>query len=83
MATTPRWIGGAPTITGLRRRRDDRAVQWGRNTRPDQRSVLQIGSNHQGPNNPMAAIDRLVHHSMILEFDGKSVRAKKDKARIT
>ena len=29
----------------------------------------------------MAAIDRLVHHATILEFDGESVRTKKAKAR--
>ena len=29
----------------------------------------------------MAAIDRLVHHATILEFDGESVRAQKAKAR--
>ena len=29
----------------------------------------------------MAAVDRLVHHAIILEFDGESGRAKKAKAR--
>jgi DNA replication protein DnaC len=29
----------------------------------------------------LAAIDRLVHHATILEFDGESVRAKKAKTR--
>ena len=29
----------------------------------------------------MAAIDRLVHHATILEFDGESVRTKKAKSR--
>jgi hypothetical protein len=29
----------------------------------------------------MAAIDRLVHHAMILEFDGDSVRAQKAQGR--
>jgi DNA replication protein DnaC len=33
------------------------------------------------PMTTMAAIDRLVHHATILEFDGESVRAKKTKAR--
>ena len=33
------------------------------------------------PMTTMAAIDRLVHHATILEFDGESVRAKKAKAR--
>jgi len=33
------------------------------------------------PMSTMAAIDRLVHYSTILEFDGKSVRAKKARAR--
>ena len=33
------------------------------------------------PMTTMAAIDRLVHHSTILEFDGESVRAKKAKSR--
>ena len=31
----------------------------------------------------LAAIDRLVHHATILEFDGESLRAKKAKARAT
>lgn len=31
----------------------------------------------------MAAIDRLVHHATILEFDGQSVRTGKAKARVT
>jgi hypothetical protein len=35
------------------------------------------------PMTTMAAIDRLVHHATILEFDGGSVRAKKAKARST
>ena len=35
------------------------------------------------PMTTMAAIDRLVHHATILEFDGESVRAKKAKARST
>ena len=29
----------------------------------------------------MAPVNRLVHHAIILEFDGESVRAKKAKAR--
>jgi hypothetical protein len=29
----------------------------------------------------MAAVDRLAHHAIILEFDGESVQAKKAKAR--
>jgi hypothetical protein len=29
----------------------------------------------------MAAIDRLVHHAMILEFNGESVRAQKAQGR--
>ena len=33
------------------------------------------------PMTTMAAIDRLVHHATILEFDGESVRAKKAKTR--
>jgi DNA replication protein DnaC len=33
------------------------------------------------PMTTMAAIDRLVHHATILEFDGESVRAKKAKSR--
>ena len=33
------------------------------------------------PLTTMAAIDRLVHHATILEFDGESVRAQKAKAR--
>ena len=35
------------------------------------------------PMTTMAAIDRLVHHATILEFDGESVRTKKAKARQT
>ena len=34
------------------------------------------------PMTAMAAIDRLVHHATILEFDGESVRAQKAKARV-
>ena len=37
----------------------------------------------QDPMTPMAAIDRLVHHATVLEFDGESGRAKKAKARST
>jgi DNA replication protein DnaC len=33
------------------------------------------------PMTTMAAVDRLVHHATILEFDGESVRAQKAKAR--
>ena len=33
------------------------------------------------PMTTMAAIDRLVHHATILEFDGESVRAQKAKSR--
>jgi DNA replication protein DnaC len=33
------------------------------------------------PMTTLAAIDRLVHHATILEFDGESVRAKKAKTR--
>ncbi len=33
------------------------------------------------PMTTMAAIDRLVHHATILEFDGESVRTKKAKSR--
>ena len=40
------------------------------------------------PMTTMAAIDRLVHHATILEFDGESVRTKKakvpaDRVRLT
>ena len=35
------------------------------------------------PMTTMAAIDRLVHHATILEFDGESVRTKKAKSRQT
>ena len=31
----------------------------------------------QDPMTAMAAVDRLVHHSVLLEFDGKSHRAQK------
>ena len=34
------------------------------------------------PMTTMAAIDRLVHHATILEFEGESVRAQKAKARV-
>ena len=37
----------------------------------------------QDPMTTMAAIDRLVHHSIILEFDGDSYRAAKHKTPIT
>lgn len=33
------------------------------------------------PMTTMAAIDRLIHHAIILEFDGESVRAQKAKAK--
>lgn len=33
------------------------------------------------PLTTLAAVDRLVHHATILEFDGESIRAKKAKAR--
>jgi len=33
------------------------------------------------PMTTMAAIDRLVHHAMILEFNGESVRAQKAQGR--
>jgi len=33
------------------------------------------------PMTTMAAVDRLVHHAIILEYDGESVRAKKAKTR--
>ena len=36
----------------------------------------------QDPMTTMAAIDRLVHHSIILEFDGDSYRAAKHKAAV-
>jgi len=45
-----------------------------------------MGSNLQGPDDPHgrhSAIDRLVHHATILEFDGESVRTKKAKSRQT
>jgi hypothetical protein len=29
----------------------------------------------------MAAIDRLVHHALILEFDGESIRVPRTKAK--
>jgi DNA replication protein DnaC len=57
--------------------------------RYERRSVL-ISSNlvfsqwdkiFQDPMTTMAAIDRLVHHSIILEFDGNSHRAKSHKAQ--
>jgi DNA replication protein DnaC len=35
------------------------------------------------PMTTMAAIDRLVHHATILEFDGESVRTKNAKSRQT
>jgi hypothetical protein len=63
--------------------------------RYERRSVL-ISSNlvfskwdqiFKDPMTTMAAIDRLVHHAMILEFNGESVRAQKaqgrEKARLT
>jgi DNA replication protein DnaC len=34
----------------------------------------------QDPMTTLAAIDRLVHHSIILEFDGDSYRAAKPKS---
>ena len=33
------------------------------------------------PMTTMAAVDRLVHHSLILEFTGESVRAQKSQVR--
>jgi DNA replication protein DnaC len=33
------------------------------------------------PMTTMAAIDRLVHHALILEFNGESIRAQKAKER--
>ena len=57
--------------------------------RYERRSVL-ISSNlvfskwdqiFKDPMTTMAAIDRLVHHAMILEFNGESVRAQKAQAR--
>jgi DNA replication protein DnaC len=57
--------------------------------RYERRSVL-ISSNlvfsqwdkiFQDPMTTMAAIDRLVHHSIILEFDGESHRAKSHKTQ--
>ena len=59
--------------------------------RYERRSVL-VSSNlvfsqwdkiFQDPMTTMAAIDRLVHHSIILEFDGESHRAKSHKAQRT
>jgi DNA replication protein DnaC len=56
--------------------------------RYERRSVL-ISSNlvfskwdqiFKDPMTTMAAIDRLVHHAVILEFNGESVRAQKAKA---
>jgi DNA replication protein DnaC len=35
------------------------------------------------PMTTMAAIDRLIHHSCILEFSGDRIRAKEAKTRIT
>ena len=57
--------------------------------RYERRSVL-ISSNlvfskwdqiFKDPMTTMAAIDRLVHHALILEFDGESVRAQKAQGR--
>jgi len=57
--------------------------------RYERRSVL-ISSNlvfskwdqiFKDPMTTMAAIDRLVHHAMILEFNGESVRAQKAQGR--
>jgi len=57
----------------------------------DRRSVM-ITSNlvfskgdkiFKDPMTTMAAIDRLVHHATILEFDGESVRTMKAKSRHT
>ena len=57
-----------------------------------ERRSLMISSNlvfskwdqiFKDPRTTMAAIDRLVHHATILEFDGESVRAQKAKARAT
>lgn len=57
--------------------------------RYERRSVI-ISSNlvfskwdqiFKDPMTTMAAIDRLVHHSTILEFDGESIRAQKAKER--
>ena len=57
--------------------------------RYERRSVL-ITSNlvfskwdqiFKDPMTTMAAIDRLVHHATILEFDGESVRTKKARSR--
>jgi DNA replication protein DnaC len=59
--------------------------------RYERRSVL-VSSNlvfsqwdkiFQDPMTTMAAIDRLVHHSIILEFDSESQRAKSHKAQRT
>ena len=59
--------------------------------RYERRSVL-ISSNlvfskwdqiFKDPMTTMAAIDRLVHHAMILEFNGESVRAQKAQGRQT
>jgi DNA replication protein DnaC len=55
-----------------------------------ERRTLMISSNlvfskwdqiFKDPMTTMAAIDRLVHHALILEFDGQSLRAQKAQER--
>jgi DNA replication protein DnaC len=57
-----------------------------------ERKSLMISSNlvfskwdqiFKDPMTTMAAVDRLIHHSTILEFSGDSIRAKEAKAKIT
>lgn len=43
--------------------------------------VFPVGPDLQGPLTTMAAVDRLVHHAHILEFDNQSIRASQAKKR--
>ena len=43
----------------------------------------KISKNAMATTATVAAIDRLVHHATILEFDGEIVRTKKAKSRQT
>jgi len=40
-----------------------------------------MGSDFQGSNDDEGAIDRLVHHATILEFNGESVRGQQARGR--
>ena len=44
-----------------------------------QSGLLQVGPDFKDPMTTMAAIDRLVHHAILLEFQGESLRVPKEK----